>query len=146
VGFHYRDGGNSVTGIWLGMLRIMEQLRDIGATRKRDSPLHRLTKLPVILQQALADIARGYADDGILPGIIRRGTREKFYADQPLFQSVKVSGKRLLDNIDKELTATLTVAECSAFRYLFDALAKPVRIGLRPANSNRFLSGARRCL
>ena len=128
------------------MLRIMEQLRDIGATRKRDSPLHRLTKLSVILQQPLADIARGYADDGILPGIVSRGTREKFYADQPLFQRVKVPGKRLLDDIDKELAATLTVAECSAFRDLFDALTKPVRIVLRPANSNRFLSGTRRCL
>jgi hypothetical protein len=98
------------------------------------------------LEQPLADLARRYADNGIFPGIVSRGAREKFYADQSLFKSVKISSKRLLDDVDEKLAATLAIAECTAFSDFLDAMKKAVCIVLRPTNSNRFLSGTRRCL
>jgi hypothetical protein len=82
------------------MMLTMNELRDIATTRKRDSPLHFLTKLSIVLQQPLTDIARSYTDDGIFTSVVAGGTPEKFHADEPLFERLKIPSNRLLDYIN----------------------------------------------
>src|SRR5579862_3933402 len=88
---------------------------DIGSGWKADIELRGPAILPVVLQKALANIARGHANNGVFTRVIGRRSPKQFDADDPFLECSEASREGLLDNVDKELSAAVTSSEGFAF-------------------------------
>jgi predicted aconitase len=83
-----------------------------------------------VLEQPLADVTGGNADDGIFAGVVGGRSAEKLYSDHPLLETVEVAFDGLFDDIAKKLGAAMAAAEGRAFCDFGEVLADRSGIGL----------------
>jgi hypothetical protein len=75
-----------------------------------------------VLQEPLAHVACGYADDCIFTRVIRRRAPEQFDSDDTLFEGFEMAGDRLVDDVLKKLTASVTSLKCGPFNDFLDVV------------------------
>ncbi len=83
-----------------------------------------------MLKQALANIARGYANNCIIPGIIRRSAAKQFDSNDALFQRLGMPSNCLVNDVLKKLSAAMTSSKRSSLNNLFDMLLKQENVFL----------------
>ena len=67
-----------------------------------------------MLEEALADVARGHTDDGVVGRIVGRGPAEECDADAAFPQVHRFAMKRMFDDVFQEGLATMAALEGGA--------------------------------
>ena len=75
------------------------ELRDVGTGRERDAKFGLVAGILVVLRNALADLCRGYANNGIGGGVIVGTASENLDAQSPFLERILLAGKSLFDDV-----------------------------------------------
>jgi hypothetical protein len=71
-----------------------------------------------MLQQSSPYVTGGDANNGVFPSIVGWRATKQLNSDKTLFQSITITGQRLIDNVLEKLRAPVTALEGRSFKDL----------------------------
>ena len=92
----------------------MTELRNIGAGRQVDPKLGVRACFGIKLVEPFPEIARRHANDGVFAGVVGGQTPKKLYAQDSLFEPVKIALKRCFHYVLQKLLTTAGSLEWGA--------------------------------